>query len=319
MSRASRSRALARALAPAKVNLGLFLGPVRPQDGRHELVTVMQSLSLCDEVRVGPARAGAEGDELRCEGVPGPPQENLAARALERFRSATGWSGPPLEIELEKRIPVAAGLAGGSADAAAVLRAAQLLSGAGDERLLMSLAAGLGADVPAQLRPGRWLAQGAGERLSQLPEPEPRALGVLLLPSDGQLSTAAVYAQADRLGLGRPLEEISARAGALASELAGGAPLPASRELLANDLQAAAISLMPAIGEELSAAWLLGCEHALVCGSGPTVAALFCGEDAWERLDRAAAALAGRTPAAVACHPVGAEHARAALLEMGRR
>src|SRR4029077_3002142 len=85
-----------RALAPAKVNLGLFVGPVREQDGRHELVTVMQAISLSDVLALEPAGRGAERDELICTGVRGGPEENLAWRALQAFREATGWSaGPP--------------------------------------------------------------------------------------------------------------------------------------------------------------------------------------------------------------------------------
>src|SRR5271167_4308485 len=111
-----------RALAPAKVNLGLFLGPIRAEDSRHELVTVMQSISLADELTLEPAAAGAVKDELICPAVAGPPEENLAAAALRAFRSRTGWDGPPVRLAIVKRIPVAAGLAGGSADAAATLR-----------------------------------------------------------------------------------------------------------------------------------------------------------------------------------------------------
>src|SRR5258705_6152742 len=152
-----------RALAPAKVNLGLFVGPRRPSDGRHELATVMQSISLADELTLEPAAPGAEQDEVLCPGVPGPPGANLAAAALRAFRASTGWDAAPVRLTIAKRIPVAAGLGGGSADAAAALRLASHASGAGDERLLRRLAAELGSDVPAQISPGRWLAGGAGE------------------------------------------------------------------------------------------------------------------------------------------------------------
>ena len=99
-------------------------------------------------------------------------------------------------------MPVAAGLGGGSGDAAAALRLAAAASGLGDERLLLELAAELGADVPAQVRPGRWLASGAGERLQALPDPS-APFGVLVLPVAARLSTAAVYEQADRMGIAR--------------------------------------------------------------------------------------------------------------------
>ncbi|HZL48256.1 MAG TPA: hypothetical protein VFC30_04495, partial [Solirubrobacteraceae bacterium] len=171
----------ARALAPAKINLGLFLGPTRPEDGKHELVSVMQSISLSDELTLEPAPAGAEEDEVFCPEIPGAPSENLAGVALGAFRAATGWDAPPLRLTIVKRIPVAAGLGGGSADAAAALRLARYASGLGEEQLLHELAAALGADVPAQIAPGRWLAAGAGERLRELPPPS-RPFGVLVLP-----------------------------------------------------------------------------------------------------------------------------------------
>jgi 4-diphosphocytidyl-2-C-methyl-D-erythritol kinase len=176
-----------RALAPAKINLGLFLGPTRP-DSRHELVSVMQSISLADELTLEPAPE-ASADEVLCPGVPG---ENLAARALASFRAATAWDAPPLRLTIDKRIPVAAGLGGGSADAAAALRLAQAASGRGDEGLLFVLASELGADVPAQVVPGRWLATGAGEVLEALPDPF-SPFGVLVLPQTAALSTAEVY------------------------------------------------------------------------------------------------------------------------------
>jgi 4-diphosphocytidyl-2-C-methyl-D-erythritol kinase len=189
-----------RALAPAKVNLGLFLGPRRESDGRHELVTVMQSISLADELRLQPATNGIERDEVICPGLPLAAEENLAARALASFRAATGWAAPPLRLSIDKRIPVAAGLGGGSADAACALRLSRLASGLGDERLLLELGAQLGADVPAQVAPGRWLATGAGELLQALPDPYP-ALELLVLASDSELSTAVLYGEADELGL----------------------------------------------------------------------------------------------------------------------
>ena len=94
-----------RARAPAKVNLGLFVGPVRADDGRHQLVTVVQSISLADELRLTSAPAGAAEDEVCSPGVPGPPSANLAAAALRSFRAATGWDAPPARLEIAKRVP----------------------------------------------------------------------------------------------------------------------------------------------------------------------------------------------------------------------
>src|SRR5918996_2721532 len=98
--------------APGKVNLSLFVGAPRA-DGLHPLVSVVQSVSLADELTLRPA--DGDEDEVVCPGVDGP---NLAARALALFREATGWDGPPQRLEISKRVPVAAGMGGGSSDAA---------------------------------------------------------------------------------------------------------------------------------------------------------------------------------------------------------
>lgn len=300
----------ARALAPAKINLGLFLGPAR-EDGRHELVSVMQSISLADELTLEPAPAGVVQDEVVCPGVPGTPSENLAAAALRAFRDATGWGAPPLRLRIDKRIPVAAGLGGGSADAAAALRLARHASGRGDERLLHELGAALGADVPAQIAPGRWLASGAGEVLEALPDPNPEWFGLLVLPSAAELSTAAVYGEADRLGVGRSAAELAERRRELRAALELSAPVPAAGELLENDLAQAASTLCPEIAVALGEAREAGAEIALVSGSGPTVVGLFAHANGLGRSQRAAAGLAGRVPAPICATPVDASYARA--------
>src|SRR5450631_1818843 len=92
-----------RALAPAKVNLGLFVGPVRERDGKHELATVMKSISLADELTLRPAPPGASGDELVCAEIAGPAEQNLAALALREFRRRTGWDAPPQQLRVVKR------------------------------------------------------------------------------------------------------------------------------------------------------------------------------------------------------------------------
>jgi 4-diphosphocytidyl-2-C-methyl-D-erythritol kinase len=272
--------------APAKLNLCLYLGP-RGADGLHELCSLFEPLALADLIDV----EEADRDEVVCPGVEG---ENLAARALALLRER-GWEGPPLRIEIEKRIPVAAGLGGGSADAAAVLR---LAAGHGDFVShsdtkspgpdLEGIAAELGADVPSQLVPSLALVRGAGERVERLPAPEPHA--VVLLPSGGGLSTAEVFAEADRLGLGRSTEELEEIAGRLrAAAGAGASPLSYS-ELLVNDLEPAARSLRPEIGEALDALRAAGAPLALLTGSGPTAFGLFAG---LERAHTAAEAIAG--------------------------
>jgi 4-diphosphocytidyl-2-C-methyl-D-erythritol kinase len=305
-----------RALAPAKINLGLFVGPVRESDGRHELVSVMQSISLADELTLELGDPDSERDEVVCPGVPGDPAQNLAAAALQAFRASTGWQAPPLRLSIVKRIPVAAGLGGGSADAAAALRLATHASGLGDEQLLRTLASELGADVPAQVSPGRWLASGAGERLQEL-APARSRFGVLVLALEESLSTAAVYAEADRQRLARSKEELGERRMELRAALEHGAPLPAATELLHNDLQRAAVSLCPPIAHALEQARKAGAEPALVSGSGPTVIGLFPhaggSADSGVVLARAAAAsLSDRVPAPICAVPVDAAFARAA-------
>jgi 4-diphosphocytidyl-2-C-methyl-D-erythritol kinase len=228
---------------------------------------------------------------------------NLAAAALAAFREAFGWQAPPVRLRIDKRVPVAAGLAGGSADAAAALRLCVVAAGGGDERRLLELAARLGADVPAQVRPGRWLAGGAGERLIALPAPA-APLAVLVLPLAAALATADVYAEADRLGLARDVDAVAAAARELQDALSAGAALPPA-SLLVNDLQEAAISLCPEIEPVLVEAGESGADVALVSGSGPTVLGLFAGGDAVARVQAARAALSGRQAGAIAATPVG--------------
>jgi 4-diphosphocytidyl-2-C-methyl-D-erythritol kinase len=280
-----------RALAPAKINLGLFIGPTRP-DGRHELVSVMQSISLADELTLEHAPQGAEREEVVCPGVTG---ENLAARALELFRGATGWDEGSVRLKIDKRVPVAAGLGGGSADAAATLRLAHAASGLGDEDLLFVLAEQLGADVPAQVFPGRWLATGAGELLEVQPDPV-SPLGVLVLAQAAGLSTAEVYATADRMDLAHDAFFLEERRRALRGALELGAALPGEAFLLHNDLQVATTELCPAVEQAREA----GAEVAFVSGSGPTVVGLFARANGLARAQRAAAGLAGREPPPVA-------------------
>jgi 4-diphosphocytidyl-2-C-methyl-D-erythritol kinase len=271
-----------REQAPAKVNLCLFLGPTR-SDGRHELVTVFQPVTLADVVELEPAALGATEDSVACPGVAG---ENLAARALAAFRATTDWTGQPVHLHIEKRIPVAGGMAGGSADAGAALRLAARASGIDDDALLLEIATGLGADVPAQVRPRRYLATGAGERLQPLAAPAPYA--VLILPARTPLLTADVFREADRQGLPRGAEDLAAR---LRETSSRAADLP--DELVVNDLEPAARALCPEIGEALTAVARAGAQRALVCGSGPTVVGLFGDVDAARA---AATRLGDRTP-----------------------
>jgi 4-diphosphocytidyl-2-C-methyl-D-erythritol kinase len=259
--------------APAKLNLCLYLGRVR-DDGLHELCSLFEPLALADLITV----TTAERDEVNCPGVEG---ENLAAKALAALRER-GWEREPLRVEIEKRVPVAAGLGGGSGDAAAILRLA-----AGEVPDLPELAARLGADVPSQLRPTLALVRGAGEHVFPLPDPVEHA--AVLLPGGGGLSTAAVFAEADRLGLGRTPEELDELASQLRQVAGAGASPLDYPELLVNDLEPAALSLRPDIGAALDELRGAGAPVPILSGSGPTAVGLFpdfaAAQVAAERLD----------------------------------
>jgi 4-diphosphocytidyl-2-C-methyl-D-erythritol kinase len=247
--------------APAKLNLCLYVG-ARRDDGLHELRSLFCPLLLSDRLEVSDAEG--EADEVVCPAVGGP---TLVGVTLEALR-ARGWQREPLRVEIDKRIPIAAGLGGGSADAAAVLRLA------GDELpRIDELAAGLGADVPSQLAPAFALVSGAGERIEPLPHPGEFA--VVLIPDDDGLSAAEVYAHADELGIGRSDEELADLEVQLrAAAVADASPLEYA-SLLRNDLEQAAVSLRPSIAEALDALEEVGAVRALVAGSGPTAVGIF--------------------------------------------
>ena len=261
-----------RCLAPGKVNLTLYVGAPRA-DGMHPLVSVVQPVSLADELTLEPAPGRATEDEVACPGVEG---ENLAGAALAAFREATGWDAPPQRLTIIKRVPVAAGMGGGSGDAAAALRLAAHAAGVEDPALLLGLAARLGGDVPSQVAPGRTLMTGAGEHVRALAPAGNLAL--VILPSEHGLSTPAVYGEFDRLGAQRTPEELAAL-----EALGGDAPVH-------NDLQDAARSLCPPIDAALAAVAATRPGHVLVSGSGPTVFGLY--DDA-ERARRAASEVGG--------------------------
>jgi 4-diphosphocytidyl-2-C-methyl-D-erythritol kinase len=294
--------------AHAKVNLVLRIGPPRP-DGMHPLCSLFAALDLADEVTVTPLAAG-ESDSVVCPGVEG---DNLAAAAAKAFRTAVPEAElPPLRIEIRKRIPVAAGLAGGSADAAAVLRAANALA---DSPLSMDalrgIAAGLGSDVPSQVEPAHAIVAGIGERVERVDLPP---MTLVLVPQDEGLSTAAVYRELDRLrddAVKTPSLAVGPPDGGPADRLASdplrrlaGSPPEQIAAGLANDLQPATLALRPELTEPLEALRAAGALAAQVSGSGPTTFGLFADRLAAERAaatidgQRAAAAQANGTPAA---------------------
>jgi 4-diphosphocytidyl-2-C-methyl-D-erythritol kinase len=274
---------------PAKLNLQLAVGP-RRADGYHDLVTVFHAVSLFDEVTVVPARQ----DEVEASGegadrVPGG-RDNLALRAVAALRSAVPGGGAGhagVHVTILKRIPVAAGLAGGSADAAAALVACNELWGGGlSQAQLVEVAAKVGSDVAFALLGGTAVGRGRGERLTPALAPATPYHWVLAF-ADGYLSTPDVYATLDRLRAaeaGAPKSPKGpagptgrARSGAvepdldaaLMSALRSGEARRVGRAL-SNDLQQAALSLFPPLRKTLAAGLELGALGALVSGSGPT-------------------------------------------------
>jgi 4-diphosphocytidyl-2-C-methyl-D-erythritol kinase len=257
---------------PGKVNLYLAVGD-RRDDGYHELTTVFHAVSLLDEVTV--RNADMLSLELAGEGAQSLPTDdrNLAWRAAELMAEHVGRT-PDVAITIEKTIPVAGGMAGGSADAAAVLVAINSLWELGvPRRDLHTLAARLGSDVPFALHGGTALGTGRGEELATVLARN--TFYWVLAFADGGLSTPAVFAEVDRLraaddrSLPAPQEDPEPLLAALAS----GDPA-ALAPMLGNDLQPAALSLQPNLRRTLRAGVEAGALAGIVSGSGPTCAFL---------------------------------------------
>ncbi|MCG7597345.1 4-(cytidine 5'-diphospho)-2-C-methyl-D-erythritol kinase [Mycobacterium sp. PSTR-4-N] len=259
---------------PGKVNLYLEVGDRRP-DGYHELSTVFHAVSLLDEVTV--TTADVLSLEISGEGADSLPtdERNLAWQAAELMAEHVGRA-PDVAIAIEKTIPVAGGMAGGSADAAAVLVAMNELWELGvPRRDLHALAARLGSDVPFALHGGTALGTGRGEELATVLTRN--TFHWVLAFSDGGLSTARVFGEVDRL---RDLQDHSLpprleSAEPVLAAVATGDPA-ALAPLLGNDLQPAALTLDPGLRRTLRAGVEAGALAGVVSGSGPTCAFL-CG------------------------------------------
>ncbi len=253
---------------PAKINLHLGVGALRP-DGYHDVATVYHAIALFDEITARPADTlaltmdGEGAGELALDG------SNLVIRAVHALAATTGRA-PHARLHLRKQIPLAAGLAGGSADAAAALVACDALWGTGLSRDdLATVAAGLGSDVPFLVLGGTALGTGRGESVSPVLAPG-KAWHWVVAVADGGLSTPAVYGELDRLrasgaapaSIGGPDEILAALRQRDPAVLAN---------CLGNDMQAAAVSLRPALTQTLRAGGSAGALAGLVSGSGPTV------------------------------------------------
>ena len=253
------------ARAPAKVNLVLAVGPVRP-DGYHEVATVFHALNLYDEVVAYPSdEISVTVRGLHADHVP-VDETNLAVRAARALAEYAGVRAG-VQLDIRKRIPVAAGLAGGSADAAASLVACDALwdTGLGRGELTM-LAARLGSDVPFALAGGTSLGSGRGEQLTAVMVGGTFQWVVAMAP--GWLSTPQVYAELERLRAGRPIGRPEIGHDVLTALRAGDpAALGAT---MYNDLQEAACSLQPSLRTTLEKGMNFGAVAGIVSGSGPT-------------------------------------------------
>jgi 4-diphosphocytidyl-2-C-methyl-D-erythritol kinase len=293
-------------LAPAKVNLTLSIGPRRP-DGYHALHSVMVPLAMSDRLSV--ARAHGPDDSLHVTGEDGPPRaDDLVLRGIAAARRGVGRSvgrdveAFPLAARLEKRLPLAAGLGGGSSDAAAAIEAALAAWGVElDLAERISIAADVGSDVPFFLAGGPALVEGRGERVTPLAQPTGRPIGLLIVTPALALSTTEAFRLLDAGGPGAPADPQSTRLTSehLAAELRAGlagASLVARAGVLAaaNDLMNAATALAPDLRAfRRSLVRQLG-RPVGQSGSGPTMWALYASledaESAAQRLREAVAA-----------------------------
>lgn len=289
---------------PAKINLCLAVGSAR-EDGYHPLATVYQAVDLHDEVRAASVPDGSlsvrvhfDGDS-RVESAPVPEDDdNLAIRAARLLREHAGIrAGAALSIR--KVIPVAGGMAGGSADAAAALVACNGLWGTGLSRVeLERLAAELGSDVPFLLHGGIAMGGGHGEVIS--PVLARGSYHWVFAIADRGLSTAAVYAEFDRLNVDRDLPEPRVADDLLAA-LRAGDPV-ALGSALSNDLGEAALSLRPELANTIDAGLDCDALGAILSGSGPT--AMFLARDGQHAMD-ISVALASSQVCADVVHATG--------------
>lgn len=266
---------------PAKINLQLAVGPLRP-DGFHGLVTVFHAVSLFDELTVTPAETDTVRVTGEGEGLVPEDGDNLALRAIRVLRKAVAdrghTAGPHdaagatstggVAVTIDKRIPVAGGMAGGSADAAAALVACNELWGTGLSQIeLCALAGDVGSDVAFAVLGGTAIGEGRGEQLTPAPT-APATYHWVIALADGHLSTPTVFRELDRQRQNEdaPEPELSAE---LMSALSVGDPVRLGAAL-SNDLQDPALTLFPALRKTLDAGREAGALGALVSGSGPT-------------------------------------------------
>lgn len=283
---------------PGKVNLCLLVGP-RDETGYHELFTVFAPVDLCDTIEftldARPSSRVLEEDAVppvhdhrarlavECGAVAG--EANLAAKALRALEHATGWAFEG-KVVIHKRIPVGAGMGGGSSDAAAALRVgAEVVAAAGgplvDDRQLALMARGLGADVPFFLNPTPSIARGIGDDLEPIALPP---FWMALVTSQRTLSTAQVYAKLDELRPGESRAMFGIRSNRAERRWRGVTDVNQAAGLLENDLEQASFTLIPSLAADRELLVREGALGALMSGSGPTLFGLCASREKAEEL-----------------------------------
>ena len=272
--------ALTEVMAPAKLNLALLVGPVRP-DGFHEIASLMVPVTLADRVVV--ERTPGAGLEVVCDVAPG--EQNLAAKLVHELEARLERTFE-VRVTIDKRVPYGAGLGGGSSDAAATLVALERLFDLElSLRLRHDTAAAVGSDVPFFLWSGPQLVMGRGLLLKEVALPD---LHVVIAVPELALSTAEVYGWRDE-DAQTTLKDFAPRARALSARVQAARTVEDIAALVSNDLEASVTARRPAVAELRDRLSAEGALAAAMTGSGAAVFGLFAGE---EEASRARAALA---------------------------
>ena len=260
---------VAQVAAPAKLNLALLVGPVRP-DGFHEIASVMTPVSLADLVTV--ERTPGAGVDVVCDVAPG--ADNLAAKMVRELEARLDRAFE-VRVSIDKRVPVGGGLGGGSSDAAATLLALERLYDLDlSPRVRYDVAAAVGSDVPFFLWPGPQLAMGRGQVLKDVALP---ALHLVVAVPDLALSTPAVYRWRDE-DAEVSLKDFAPRARLLSAKVQRATTVKEVAALVANDLESSVVARAPEIGELIARLHGAGALAAAMTGSGAACFGVFASE-----------------------------------------
>ena len=275
------------ASAPGKTNLFFAVGPLQ-EDGFHDVASVYLALDLREEVTVTPAASWSVSvtGNVSADQIASVPtdESNLVVKAAKHVAELAGVDAQPVSFTINKHVPVAGGMGGGSADAAAALAAVNALWCTGVEEKL-SDSVELGADVPFALAGGIAIGLGRGEVLTQIEAVRP--IHLVLVTSDEGLSTPAVYRRLDELRAARGIDPKHAAEATVPADLIRALQTgdqTALASLLKNDLQEAALDLRPDLKKSIDAGLAAGAIAGFVSGSGPTIAFLVADADGAESL-----------------------------------